>query len=101
MYCVGFVCFWYSFYVTCRSHSTWPFGLTFWQEGRPEDRNQSDAEKLAAKVAAKQAQKEKEQREQESSSRGPIVSKKKKETVKDDSLNDLLSSGLSKNGKKK
>jgi hypothetical protein len=44
---------------------TWLVGLTFWQEGRPEDRNLNDAEKLAAKVAAKQAQKEKEQREQE------------------------------------
>jgi hypothetical protein len=55
---------------------------------------------LAAKVAAKQAQKEKEQREQESASRGPIVPRKKKETKKDVSLDDLFSAGLSKNGKK-
>jgi hypothetical protein len=78
-------------------------GLTFWQEGRPEDRNLADAQKLAAKVAAKQAAKEKEQLEESagSSSNGPIVPKKKKVAKKDDTLDDLLSAGLSSKGKKK
>ena len=74
----------------------------FLQEGRPEDRNLADSAKLAAKIAAKQAAKEKEQQQQQgnSSNKGPVVPKKK-ETKKDDSLDDLLSTGLSIKGKKK
>jgi hypothetical protein len=53
---------------------------------------------LAAKVAAKQAQKEKEQREQECAIWGPIMPKKKRETKKDDLLDNLLNAGLSKLG---
>jgi hypothetical protein len=72
------------------------------QEGRPEDRNLADAQKLAAKVASKQAAQEKEQLEESAgSSKGPIVPKKNKVSKKDDALDDLLSAGLSSKGKKK
>jgi hypothetical protein len=65
------------------------------REGRPADRNASDAVKLAAKVAAKQAQKEEEAANGGGGDAAAAkVVPKKVTKPKDAGLNDLLDAGL-------
>jgi len=74
------------------------------QEGRPEQRNLNDASALAAKVAQKAEMKKKQDEDAAASaawSDKPVVKKKLKKKAAD-SMDDLLSVGLSTGkGKKK
>lgn len=70
------------------------------QEGRPEQRNASDAAALAAKVAKKAEMKEKQDADAARAVANQPVARKVKK--KDDAgLDDLLSAGLAGKGKKK
>ena len=74
---------------------------TILQEGRPEQRNASDAAALAAKVAKKAEMKQKqEEAATAEASHQTVVRKKTNKKKEDDNLDDLLSAGLGK-GKKK
>ena len=83
----------------CFIHSTTT--KTILQEGRPEQRNASDAAALAAKVAKKAEMKQKqEEAATAEASHQTVVRKKTNKKKEDDNLDDLLSAGLGK-GKKK
>ena len=73
---------------------------TILQEGRPEQRNASDAAALAAKVAKKAEMKQQQEEAATAAASKPVVRKKTNKKKEDDNLDDLLSAGLGK-GKKK
>ncbi|KAL7534538.1 hypothetical protein ACHAXR_005937 [Thalassiosira sp. AJA248-18] len=70
-------------------------------DGRPDQRNLSDATALAAKVAMKQEMKQKQDEEAARSMSNQPVVRKKAAKKKEADLDDLLSAGLPGKGKKK
>jgi len=72
------------------------------QEGRPEQRNLNDSAALAAKVARKA---EAKTREEEAAAlanhKKPVARKKTNNSKETENLDDLLSAGLPKKGKKR
>lgn len=73
--------------------------LFFWQGGDPLQRNSSDAAALEAKIAAKKAKQEQESANQDGAV-APVV-RKKVPAKKNDSVDDLLSAGLTSTSKVK
>ena len=71
----------------------------YMQEGRPDQRNASDAAALAAKVAKKEEMKKMEEGQEQRQTNSTVV-RKKTNKKKEADLDDLLSAGLAK-GKKK
>ena len=75
------------------------FRFIYLQEGRPDQRNASDAAALAAKVAKKEEMKKMEEGQEQRQTNSTVV-RKKTNKKKEADLDDLLSAGLAK-GKKK
>ena len=69
---------------------------TILQEGRPEQRNASDAAALAAKVAKKAEMKQKQEEAATAAASNQLLGKKTNKKKEDDNLDDLLSAGLGK-----
>ena len=80
----------------------WLDATDWLQEGRPEQRNASDAAALAAKVAKKAEMKQKQEADAAKAAQNKPVVRKKTNKKEADNLDDLLSAGLSSGkGKKK
>ena len=94
----------YNYHILGFIHNSKFLFVLSWKDGRPAERNENDSAALAARIEAKKKMKEAQtEQEQQVAERekAKVAVQKKKSKKKDDSLDDLLSAGLSGSKKKK